>query len=120
MERKLQCERRNAECEMSEANDDSSDQFRIPHFTFRIYYSYRSATIGSRLAARRAGQMPKNNPTIALKMNATRMAKKLMDVFQCAILDSPTAPSTPNRIPISPPTRHSTKASTRNWNRMLK
>ena len=46
--------------------------------------------MGSSNAARRAGQRPKNKPTSALKKNATRMAKRLMEVFQCAIFDSPT------------------------------
>src|SRR2546425_2030982 len=45
-----------------------------PTFRRRMDYSYRSATIGSRLAARRAGQMPKNSPTAALKTNASRIA----------------------------------------------
>src|SRR2546426_5855415 len=31
-----------------------------PTFRRRMVYSYRSATIGSRLAARRAGQMPRS------------------------------------------------------------
>src|SRR2546425_3250284 len=73
--------------------------------------------MGSRLAARFAGQIPKNRPTAALNTNASRMANGEISVFQCASLDSTTAPIVPNTTPIIPPTRHSTSASTRNWNR---
>src|SRR5881409_1681029 len=55
--------------------------FHIPHSAF---YSYLSATIGSRLAARRAGQIPKNSPTAALNTKASRMARGEIRVFQCA------------------------------------
>ena len=46
-------------------------------------YSYRSATIGSSRAARRAGQMPKKSPTSALKPNATTTAAGEISVFHC-------------------------------------
>src|SRR5438067_8352 len=82
-------------------------------------YSYLSATIGSRLAARRAGQMPKNSPTAALNTKARRMASGEISVFQCARRDSTMAPPEPRITPIMPPSRHNTSASTRNWNRML-
>src|SRR5881227_344460 len=91
--------------------------FRVPTSAF---YSYLNATIGSRAAARRAGQMPKNKPTAALNTNASRMASGEMSVFQWAIRDSTMAPPDPSTTPIRPPTRHSTSASTRNWNMMLK
>ena len=70
--------------------------------------------IGSRLAARRAGQIPKNSPTAALNKNASRMASGEMSVFHCASLEINTAPSAPMSTPIVPPTRQSTSASTRN------
>src|SRR5437660_1173508 len=82
-------------------------------------YSYLNAMIGSRLAARRAGQMPKNNPTAALNTKARRMASGEISVFQCAIRDSTMAPPEPSTTPIRPPKRHNTSASTRNWNMML-
>src|SRR5204862_191509 len=83
-------------------------------------YSYRSATIGSSAAARRAGQMPKNRPTAALKTKASMIASGEMSVFHCASLEISSAPSEPSSTPISPPARHSTSASTRNWNMILK
>src|SRR2546422_2491887 len=65
---------RNAECgvrngwtvfEPPPTNRQAVLPLRTPHSAFRTY-SYLSAMIGSRLAARRAGQMPKNSPTAAL------------------------------------------------------
>src|SRR5438270_5613487 len=51
-------------------------------------YSYLSATIGSRLAARRAGQMPKNSPTAALNTKARRMPSGELSESQGARRDS--------------------------------
>jgi hypothetical protein len=48
-------------------------------------YSYRSATIGSSSAARRAGHMPKKMPTAAEKAKAMATAKGAMDTFQPAM-----------------------------------
>src|SRR2546421_12176335 len=93
-------------------------QFRIPHSAFRNY-SYRSASIGSREAARRAGQIPKNSPTRALKKKERITDSGESSVLQPATLASRLAPNEPKKIPRIPPTRHSTSASTRNWNRML-
>src|SRR5207244_9549975 len=58
-----------------------------PTFRRRMDYSYRKATIGSRLAARRAGQMQKNSPTAELKTNASRIASGEMRVLQWDSLD---------------------------------
>src|SRR5207245_2122829 len=73
-------------------------------------YSYRSATMGSRLAARFAGQIPKNRPTAALNTNASRMANGQISVFPRASLDSTTAPNVPNTTPIIPHPRRSTRS----------
>src|SRR5213080_1282954 len=61
-------------------------------------YSYLNATIGSRLAARRAGQMPKNSPTAALNTKASRMARGEISVFQWASCDSTMARSEERRV----------------------
>ena len=74
--------------------------------------------IGSRLAARRAGQMPKKSPTSALKPNATATESGDTSVFHCMNRDSATAAPVPARMPRIPPTRQSTSASTRNCSRM--
>src|SRR5207253_962659 len=97
---KLKCGMRNAECGMRNAECGMNGprwerHLRIVsrpcHSALRIlhsaFYSSLSATIGSRLAARRAGQMPKNSPTAALKTNASRIASGEMRVFQWASLD---------------------------------
>src|SRR5256885_10185906 len=54
------------------------------------------------ISARRAGQMPKNSPTAALKTNASRIASGEMRVFQWASLDRTTAPNDPITTPIRP------------------
>ncbi len=46
----------------------------------RFYYSCRSASMGSRAAARLAGQMPNRMPTLALKPNAIRAEVDVMTV----------------------------------------
>ena len=43
-------------------------------------YSYPSASIGSRMEARRAGQIPKNKPTAAEKTSAVITASNRMAV----------------------------------------
>src|SRR5207249_12334132 len=82
-------------------------QFRIPHSAFRTY-SYLSASIGSRLAALRAGQIPKNNPTRALKTNDRITDSGEISVYQPATFDSSTAPREPNPNPRMPPPRQGT------------
>src|SRR5678816_2443000 len=70
--------------------------------------------MGSRLAARRAGHIPKNTPTRPLNTNASPMAANDTLVFHEFILASTTAPTEPSSTPTVPPSKHSTSASTRN------
>ena len=58
-------------------------------------YSYRRAVIGSRLAARRAGQIPKNRPMMALNPNAMMIDVGETSTFQCASFESSTAAPVP-------------------------
>ena len=70
-------------------------------------------------AARRAGQMPKKRPTAALKAKAIATDIGEMRVFHCITFASRIAVPMPSRMPITPPSRQSTRASIRNCSMML-
>src|SRR5688500_3095383 len=83
--------------------------------TNRAYrYSYRSATIGSSDAARRAGHIPKNMPITAENVIARIAACGATTVFHAASLAIRIAAATPVPRPMIPPAMHSTSASIMN------
>src|SRR5687768_16045874 len=85
---------------------------------FDAIYSYRSATIGSSVAALRAGQTPKMRPTAAENANARKIAGSEIFTFQANAEFTAVAPPLPTTMPINPPRQQSTSASMRNWRRI--
>src|SRR5437879_12378747 len=87
--REAGCGMRDAGCGMRGSVVTTHLAARISHpvaptFRRRMAYSYRKAMIGSRLAARRVGQMPKNCPTEAPTTNASRIETGKTAIDQCA------------------------------------
>ena len=89
-----------------------ADEKRGEHRTLR--YSVRSASIGSRRAARLAGKKPKTTPMRPLVVAAIAIASALGVAFQPIALPRAKVAAEPTAIPRMPPTRESTTASIRN------
>src|SRR5437870_13245526 len=80
------------------------------------YISYRSAAIGSSMAARRAGYTPKNTPTLAETINPAATAHNLITEGIPIRAVMPLAKVTPKITPKAPPTSDMVADSIRNCN----
>src|SRR5437899_511881 len=89
------------------------------HFYDIHAYSDRNDSIGSRAAARLAGQTPKPKPTAAEKRNATTIELGSTAVFIPSATRRRIAPPPPIAIPPRPPSMQRTTASMRNWARIV-
>ena len=89
-------------CPCIDTNRPALAREKINDFTIVPVYSYHSASMGWRRAARRAGQRLKKMPTAALKANARPTAPGDKNVFHPANLASAREPAPPSTIPNKP------------------
>src|SRR5579871_2515099 len=79
------------------------------------YYTCRNASIGSSLAARRAGYTPLARPTRTETPKATSGTQGRMIVGSPVTPDMTNASAMPSAVPASPPQDERRRLSTRNW-----
>ena len=86
---------------------------------YLISYSYRNASIGFMLAAFTDGISPKITPISVENRTATTIAVPLIATGTAETPEIIYASAIPTATPMIPPSRVSTAASVRNWNRIL-
>src|SRR5436190_1403383 len=96
-----------------------SNAMRQPSRTeWSFIYSWRSASIGSRRAARSAGKTPNKTPTTSPRLMATPIDHSVTRAGSGEIASTSPASPNPTTMPAMTPRIDSVNASAKNWRRM--